>query len=85
MWRHVSATGNTNDAPVQGHASGLHCDSVIKTKADKMNYLNKQRGLSLIELMIAMGLGVLLLLGLVTVFMTANQSSKTTIYIRESR
>ena len=41
-----------------------------------MNYLNKQRGLSLIELMIAMGLGVLLLLGLVTVFMTANQSSK---------
>ena len=62
--------------PYKEHASGLHCDFVIKTKADKMNYLNKQRGLSLIELMIAMGLGVLLLLGLVTVFMTANQSSK---------
>ena len=62
--------------PYKEHASGLHCDFVIKKKADKMNYLNKQRGLSLIELMIAMGLGVLLLLGLVTVFMTANQSSK---------
>lgn len=36
----------------------------------------KQKGLSLIELMIAMGLGVLLLLALSTIFITAHDSSK---------
>ena len=41
-----------------------------------IKFVHKQRGLSLIELMVAMGLGALLLLGLATVFTTANQSSK---------
>lgn len=39
-------------------------------------YLKKQKGLSLIELMVAMGLGALLLLALATLFITANDSSK---------
>lgn len=39
-------------------------------------FLRRQKGLSLLELMVAMLLGILLLIGLVTVFTTANQSSK---------
>lgn len=42
----------------------------------KMIFLQRQKGLSLIELMIAMGLGALLLLALATLFVTANDSSK---------
>lgn len=41
-----------------------------------MKSINKQKGLSLIELMVAMGLGVLLLMALTTLFITANESSK---------
>ena len=42
----------------------------------KMKSVKKQKGLSLIELMVAMGLGVLLLMALTTLFITANESSK---------
>ena len=41
-----------------------------------MKFIKKQKGLSLIELMVAMGLGVLLLMALTTLFITANESSK---------
>ena len=41
-----------------------------------MKSIKKQKGLSLIELMVAMGLGVLLLMALTTLFITANESSK---------
>ena len=44
--------------------------------AIKMKSLKKQKGLSLIELMVAMVLGVLLLMALTTLFITANESSK---------
>jgi len=55
------------------HKFGLHYEGVGRMNVKS---LYKQRGLSLIELLIAMGLGVLLLMGLITVFGTANQSSK---------
>lgn len=42
----------------------------------KIISIKKQKGLSLIELMVAMGLGVLLLMALTTLFITANESSK---------
>lgn len=41
-----------------------------------MKFIKKQKGLSLIELMVAMGLGVLLLMALTTLFITANETSK---------
>lgn len=44
--------------------------------AIKMKSLKKQKGLSLIRLMVAMVLGVLLLMALTTLFITANESSK---------
>ena len=44
--------------------------------AIKMKSLKKQKGLSLIELMVAMVLGVLLLMALTTLFITANETSK---------
>lgn len=55
------------------HKFGLRYEGVGRMNVKS---LYKQRGLSLIELLIAMGLGVLLLMGLITVFGTANQSSK---------
>ena len=44
--------------------------------AIKMKSLKKQKGLSLIEHMVAIVLGVLLLMALTTLFITANESSK---------
>ena len=49
---------------------------VMNGDAIKMKSLKKQKGLSLIELMLAMVLGVLLLMALTTLFITANESSK---------
>lgn len=49
---------------------------VMNGDAIKMKSLKKQKGLSLIELMVAMVLGVLLLMALTTLFITANESSK---------
>lgn len=40
-------------------------------------FLKKQRGASLLELMVALAIGVILLLALSSVYITANQSSKT--------
>ncbi|HSX60400.1 MAG TPA: PilW family protein [Tahibacter sp.] len=54
---------------------------MTRTTAAAMRRFDRQRGLSLIELMVAMTLGLLVSAGIVALFMATNQSNRTQSYL----